>query len=187
MSAPSLLPMLRRAAPPLSKQLFRTCPYPHTRAQSQCLRILFDSRVKGIPLSVKSVLWPRTAAIGVSLQPSASSAQRPSRDSTYSTNARHVNDTEIVAQGLSNPPISSSTSTEELLTDTASEARSSATQKNAVEPPPSSNQPYSFQGVDRWGFPHLSERIVGKWLFFSAASVFGIIVFGALTRLTESG
>ena len=36
-------------------------------------------------------------------------------------------------------------------------------------------------------FPKTSERIVAYWLLGSAASVFGIVVFGGLTRLTESG
>lgn len=35
--------------------------------------------------------------------------------------------------------------------------------------------------------PLISHRIVAYWLFGSAASVFGIVVFGGLTRLTESG
>lgn len=36
-------------------------------------------------------------------------------------------------------------------------------------------------------FPETNSRIVGYWLVGSAASVFGIVVFGGLTRLTESG
>lgn len=36
-------------------------------------------------------------------------------------------------------------------------------------------------------YPLTSRRIVAYWLFGSAASVFGIVVFGGLTRLTESG
>lgn len=36
-------------------------------------------------------------------------------------------------------------------------------------------------------FPKTSSNIVGYWLLGSAASVFGIVVFGGLTRLTESG
>lgn len=36
-------------------------------------------------------------------------------------------------------------------------------------------------------FPEVSDRVVAYWLLGSAASVFGIIVFGGLTRLTESG
>lgn len=36
-------------------------------------------------------------------------------------------------------------------------------------------------------FPLASRRVVGWWLLGSAASVFGIVVFGGLTRLTESG
>jgi cytochrome c oxidase assembly protein subunit 15 len=36
-------------------------------------------------------------------------------------------------------------------------------------------------------FPTLSDKVVAYWLLGSAASVFGIVVFGGLTRLTESG
>lgn len=36
-------------------------------------------------------------------------------------------------------------------------------------------------------FPDTSSRGVAFWLLGSAASVFGIVVFGGLTRLTESG
>lgn len=36
-------------------------------------------------------------------------------------------------------------------------------------------------------FPETSSKSVGYFLLASAASVFGIVVFGGLTRLTESG
>ena len=36
-------------------------------------------------------------------------------------------------------------------------------------------------------FPKTSKKSVAYWLLGSAASVFGIVVFGGLTRLTESG
>lgn len=36
-------------------------------------------------------------------------------------------------------------------------------------------------------FPKTSEKSVAYWLLGSATSVFGIVVFGGLTRLTESG
>jgi cytochrome c oxidase assembly protein subunit 15 len=36
-------------------------------------------------------------------------------------------------------------------------------------------------------FPETSDRKVGYWLLASSASVFGIVIFGGLTRLTESG
>ena len=36
-------------------------------------------------------------------------------------------------------------------------------------------------------FPERTDKVVAWWLLGSAASVFGIIVFGGLTRLTESG
>ncbi|KAL1960286.1 hypothetical protein VTO42DRAFT_8246 [Malbranchea cinnamomea] len=36
-------------------------------------------------------------------------------------------------------------------------------------------------------FPETTDKVVAYWLLASAASVFGIVVFGGLTRLTESG
>lgn len=36
-------------------------------------------------------------------------------------------------------------------------------------------------------FPKTSNKVVAYWLLGSAASVYGIVVFGGLTRLTESG
>lgn len=36
-------------------------------------------------------------------------------------------------------------------------------------------------------FPQTTSKGVAYWLLGSAASVFGIVVFGGLTRLTESG
>ncbi|MCJ1281894.1 Cytochrome c oxidase assembly protein cox15 [Xylographa opegraphella] len=36
-------------------------------------------------------------------------------------------------------------------------------------------------------FPETSDKAVAYWLLGSAASVFGLVVFGGLTRLTESG
>lgn len=36
-------------------------------------------------------------------------------------------------------------------------------------------------------FPKTSHKSVAYWLLGSAASVYGIVIFGGLTRLTESG
>ena len=36
-------------------------------------------------------------------------------------------------------------------------------------------------------YPETSDKVVAYWLLGSAASVFGLVVFGGLTRLTESG
>lgn len=41
--------------------------------------------------------------------------------------------------------------------------------------------------VNQSGFPNVTSKAVAYWLLGSAASVFGIVVFGGLTRLTESG
>ena len=47
----------------------------------------------------------------------------------------------------------------------------------------------SFEGPNdrKRYFPEKSSKSVAYWLLGSAASVFGIVVFGGLTRLTESG
>jgi heme a synthase len=41
--------------------------------------------------------------------------------------------------------------------------------------------------LSKASFPKISSKSVAYWLLGSAASVFGIVVFGGLTRLTESG
>jgi cytochrome c oxidase assembly protein subunit 15 len=47
-------------------------------------------------------------------------------------------------------------------------------------------KPYKIQTTPG-KFPKISSKSVAYWLLGSAASVFGIVVFGGLTRLTESG
>ena len=43
------------------------------------------------------------------------------------------------------------------------------------------------KGAKKGFFPETSSNTVAYWLLASAGSVFGIVVFGGLTRLTESG
>lgn len=43
------------------------------------------------------------------------------------------------------------------------------------------------QKQSKKAFPEVSSKSVAYWLVGSAVSVFGIVVFGGLTRLTESG
>ncbi|KAH8666289.1 putative cytochrome c oxidase assembly protein [Xylariales sp. PMI_506] len=45
----------------------------------------------------------------------------------------------------------------------------------------------SVHGTAKGSWPEASSKSVGYWLLGSAVSVFGIVVFGGLTRLTESG
>lgn len=45
----------------------------------------------------------------------------------------------------------------------------------------------SVQKVKKGFFPETSSNSVAYWLLASAGSVFGLVVFGGLTRLTESG
>lgn len=42
-------------------------------------------------------------------------------------------------------------------------------------------------GAKTSSWPETNSKTVGYWLLGSAVSVFGIVVFGGLTRLTESG
>ncbi|KAK6374154.1 Cytochrome c oxidase assembly protein cox15 [Lithohypha guttulata] len=74
--------------------------------------------------------------------------------------------------------------------------RSSAHQRQAVqqieqvlEKESSTNADILSQSTKnkRSGWPDSSSNTVAYWLLASAASVFGIVVFGGLTRLTESG
>ncbi|KAA8632994.1 hypothetical protein SMACR_03454 [Sordaria macrospora] len=55
-----------------------------------------------------------------------------------------------------------------------------------AKPVPSSSSS-SDKSEKKSSFPETSSKSVAYWLLASAASVFGIVVFGGLTRLTESG
>lgn len=58
---------------------------------------------------------------------------------------------------------------------------------NAARPTPETTSSQSSGGASSSSFPKTNAKVVGYWLIGSAASVFGIVVFGGLTRLTESG
>lgn len=51
----------------------------------------------------------------------------------------------------------------------------------------SANQMPVLENQGKYIFPDVSHKSVAYWLLASAASVFGLVVFGGLTRLTESG
>ena len=51
----------------------------------------------------------------------------------------------------------------------------------------SANQVPALESQGKYIFPEVSHKAVAYWLLASAASIFGIVVFGGLTRLTESG
>ena len=71
---------------------------------------------------------------------------------------------------------------------TSASSRASSTATTA-SPLPSLSQTAGSarRTTSRNFFPETSSKSVGYWLLGSAASVFGIVVFGGLTRLTESG
>ena len=54
-------------------------------------------------------------------------------------------------------------------------------------PSPSAVRSFGNAASDTSELPPLSGPAVTKWLFLSASLVFGIIVVGGITRLTESG
>jgi hypothetical protein len=58
--------------------------------------------------------------------------------------------------------------------------QSSASAKNTIGQQSSARAKKSY-------FPETTHKTVGYWLLASSASVFGIVIFGGLTRLTESG
>lgn len=51
----------------------------------------------------------------------------------------------------------------------------------------STSHPLAHEITKKAFFPETTSKSVAYWLLGSAASVFGIVVFGGLTRLTESG
>ena len=54
-------------------------------------------------------------------------------------------------------------------------------------PPPAQNNGSSSSSSSSGKRPAIDRPIVGHWMLFCASMVFGIIVWGGLTRLTESG
>lgn len=48
-------------------------------------------------------------------------------------------------------------------------------------------RPSNAEATQEIPLPPLSSPAVSNWLFISAALVFGIVVVGGITRLTESG
>jgi len=65
------------------------------------------------------------------------------------------------------------------------ESLSSKVRKPSATKAQSSSNSGSSKGPKSW--PETNDKVVGYWLVGSAASVFGIVIFGGLTRLTESG
>lgn len=80
--------------------------------------------------------------------------------------------------GRSARPTILNTKTRQLFLQNLRRSASSSTVTNAVE-----------EGATKAksSFPQVSDKSVAYWLLGSAASVFGIVIFGGLTRLTESG
>ncbi|KIW78470.1 hypothetical protein Z517_08306 [Fonsecaea pedrosoi CBS 271.37] len=68
-------------------------------------------------------------------------------------------------------------------------ARSTSIADNATDPTErrKDEEKTGNESKSRNFFPDTSSNTVAYWLLGSAASVFGIVVFGGLTRLTESG
>ncbi len=78
----------------------------------------------------------------------------------------------------------------------SSTRRASSAISRKLAPEIGTSSPLSFLGKStrqnankskKGFFPTTSQKPVAYWLLGSAASVFGIVVFGGLTRLTESG
>lgn len=57
----------------------------------------------------------------------------------------------------------------------------------ATKDPKFDTDQYSEGASGPYFFPKVTSKKVAYWLLGSAASIFGIVVFGGLTRLTESG
>lgn len=64
---------------------------------------------------------------------------------------------------------------------------SSGSTATAVEAATAEASSEAGAGARSSSFPETNSKAVGYWLIGSAVSVFGIVIFGGLTRLTESG
>lgn len=75
------------------------------------------------------------------------------------------------------------------LTNSASNktTTSAPTLDSKYNPDPTASDTSQDAKAKSKSFPETSSKSVAYWLLGSAASVFGIVVFGGLTRLTESG
>ncbi|KAM7223939.1 Cytochrome oxidase assembly domain containing protein [Rhypophila decipiens] len=65
--------------------------------------------------------------------------------------------------------------------------RRMATAATTVPTTPKATSETETKSSSKSSFPETDDKAVGYWLLGSAVSVFGIVVWGGLTRLTESG
>ncbi|KAK3402212.1 cytochrome oxidase assembly protein-domain-containing protein [Sordaria brevicollis] len=124
-----------------------------------------------------------------------------SRPSIFCARAAALN-VSYAQQHFVTPAASSSSSILKLVNQArlTQSRRNYATQKTVQESPlsklatdiakpvsSSSSSDQSDKSEKKSSFPEISSKSVAYWLLASAASVFGIVIFGGLTRLTESG
>ncbi|KAK3956742.1 cytochrome oxidase assembly protein-domain-containing protein [Pseudoneurospora amorphoporcata] len=121
-------------------------------------------RRAAVQLSRPSVFCTRACALNVS-QPQLATPPASSIMLKLVSQARHTQSRNYATQKVQESPLS------KLAADIA-------------KPVPSSSDKSS---ENKSSFPETSSKSVAYWLLASAASVFGIVVFGGLTRLTESG
>lgn len=160
---------LREAAPALSKRFFDCSGRRHGSALhgAQPLYLNFSNRVPAT-LHSRTLDEKSIASIQRRIPVNAKRASIPYR-STHAYTSHRITRT-------------FSASAETRATQTAEESTGPSAEHSSKD----GTKDEEGHKKKSW-FPETSSKVVAYWLLGSAASVFGIVVFGGLTRLTESG
>ncbi|KAJ9624366.1 Cytochrome c oxidase assembly protein cox15 [Knufia peltigerae] len=158
---------LREAAPGLSKRFFSNCGHP--RKVEQHLRRPFTQQTQTLTTAESTT---RTAASRRPFVQGCGTQQQSSVSRRYDA-AKRFESTRL---------FSASANSRATLQKTAAAAESGEAAQSSDGDAAGQNKNNSSSS-----FPDTSSNTVAYWLLGSAASVFGIVVFGGLTRLTESG
>ncbi|EHY58198.1 Cytochrome c oxidase assembly protein cox15 [Exophiala dermatitidis] len=185
--------VLREAAPSLSKRFFdcsRSASSTGSRrisslSSKQTKRVASGTTAQGCTSNQQhhrslSSAAPKTqqTLTGRSLQPSLYSSSLCSRNlrTDVTTTSRFVLARTFVASSSARTTMQTNTATANVQDATVVGAAAEADKSESKSGKKKSSS-----------FPDTSSNTVAYWLLASAASVFGIVVFGGLTRLTESG
>ena len=152
MNQPSLLPLLRRAAPRLSRHFFPGPQCLHnTRTTTGKVRIhSTGSRIESIHKSTRQTPFLKAFRSGSRSQ------------STAAPSISEIGSRQSGGHGI------------------LGNLRRKAAQEGKTADGSGAKKREGF-------FPAISDKTVAYWLLASAASVYGMVVLGGLTRLTESG
>lgn len=159
---------LREAAPSLSKRFFHC-----------------SGRTRGVELSGLRPVNPKTKTSAASI------AQIRNLTTKHARSTRHLQSAQTPSRARVVTENSPATSRFVRAFSASSQTRATAAATESPQAKSEDNGNGEAGGEKRRStkssFPETSSNAVAYWLLGSAASVFGIVVFGGLTRLTESG